>query len=74
MRRTEKLFDRLMSGHSDTSFSFDEICRLLTQLGYKSRTTKGSHIIFQRGESFLNLQRGSGGKPRAIRCARCVEN
>jgi hypothetical protein len=65
MSKLEKLFERLMAGQSDASFSFDEICTLLTQLGYVSRTTKGSHIIFQRGDSFLNLQRASGGKAKS---------
>lgn len=64
MSKLAKLFDRLMSGQTDASFSFEDLCNLLTQLGYVSRTTKGSHIIFQRDDSFLNLQRGSGGKAK----------
>jgi len=37
----------------------------LTKVGYNARNTKGSHIIFQRGSSFLNLQPSSGGKAKA---------
>lgn len=65
MSKLQKLFDRLMSGQSDASFSFDDLCSLLALLGYTSRTTKGSHVIFQRSGSFLNLQRGPGGKAKA---------
>lgn len=38
---------------------------LLTKLGYTMRKTKGSHIIFQRGSNFLNLQPSAGGKAKA---------
>ena len=55
-----------MGGQSDASFSFDELCTLLTQLGYNARSTMGSHIIFQRaGGSFLNLQPGGGGTAKS---------
>jgi hypothetical protein len=56
MSKVEKLFDKLMAGRNDANFSFDDLCSLLTKLGYNARTTKGSHMIFQRGSSFLNLQ------------------
>jgi hypothetical protein len=64
MSKSEKLFDRLMSGQSDANFSFDDLSALLTRLGYSARTTKGSHTIFQRGDSFLNLQSTAGGKAK----------
>jgi len=65
MSRAEKLFDKLMGGRSDANFPFDELCTLLTKLGYNARKTKGSHIIFQRGASFLNLQPTAGGKAKS---------
>jgi hypothetical protein len=64
MSRAEKLFDKLTAGRNDASFSFDDLCTLLTKLGYTARKTKGSHIIFQRGPSFLNLQPSTGGKAK----------
>lgn len=64
MSKTEKLFEKLMDGRSDANFPFDELCTLLTKLGYNARKTKGSHIIFQRGSSFLNLQPAVGGKAK----------
>ena len=65
MSKTEKLFERLMAGQSDANFSFDDLSALLMKLGYAARATRGSHIIYQRGESFLNLQPAAGGKAKA---------
>jgi hypothetical protein len=65
MSKTEKLFAKLMEGRSDPNFSFDDLCTLLAKLGYTARKTKGSHIIFQRGPSFLNLQPATGGKAQS---------
>jgi hypothetical protein len=64
MGRAEKLFEKLIAGRSDANFPFDDLCTLLAKLGYTARKTKGSHIIFQRGPSFLNLQPSSGGKAK----------
>jgi hypothetical protein len=65
MSKAEKLFEKLMAGRSDANFSFDDLSTLLTKLGYNARKTKGSHIIFQRGPSFLNLQPSTGGKAKS---------
>ena len=65
MSRAEKLFDKLTAGRNDANFSFDDLCTLLTKLGYTARKTKGSHIIFHRGSSFLNLQPSTGGKAKS---------
>ena len=65
MNKAEKLFDKLIAGRNEANFPFDELCMLLTKLGYTMRKTKGSHIIFQRGSSFLNLQLSSDGKAKA---------
>ena len=65
MSRAEKLFEKLVSGQNDANFPFDDLCTLLTRLGYTARKTKGSHIIFQRGPSFLSLQPATGGKAKA---------
>jgi hypothetical protein len=65
MTKAEKLFDKLSAGRNDANFPFADLCTLLTKLGYAARKTTGSHIIFQRGPSFLNLQPGTGGKAKA---------
>lgn len=62
MSKARKLFDRLLAGQNDANFAFDDLCSLLTHLGYSSRRTKGSHVLFQRGKSFFNLQPVAGGK------------
>ena len=65
MSKAKKLFDAVLGGRNDANFPFADLCALLTKLGYESRTTKGSHVIFQRGPSFLNLQATLGGKAKA---------
>ncbi len=65
MSKTEKLFAQVMAGRADANFSFSDLSTLLTKLGYTARATKGSHIIFQRADSFLNLQPSPGGKAKA---------
>ena len=50
MSRAEKLFDKLTAGRNDANFSFDDLCTLLTKLGYNARKTKGSHSFFTRVE------------------------
>jgi hypothetical protein len=65
MSRAEKLFDKLIAERNDANFPFDDLCMLLNKVGYNARKTKGSHIIFQRGSSFLNLQPSTGGKAKA---------
>ena len=65
MSKTEKLFEKLIAGRSDANFSFDELCTLLTKLGYIARKRKGNHILFQRGASFIDLQPAAGGKTKA---------
>jgi hypothetical protein len=65
MSKADRLLERLMSGAKDANFRFEDLCKLLVQLGYTSRQAKGSHIIFQRGDSFLNLQSSTGGKAKA---------
>ena len=51
MGKAEKLFEKLMAGRNDANFSFDDLCTLLTKLGYNVRKTKGSHIIFSEGRA-----------------------
>ncbi len=65
MSKVEKLFDKLIARQNDANFSFDDLCALLTKLGYTARKTKGSHIIFQRESSFINLQPAGGRKAKA---------
>jgi hypothetical protein len=54
-----------MRGRHDADFSFNQLCSLLIDVGYTMRKAGGSHVIFQQGESFLNLQAAPGGKAKA---------
>jgi hypothetical protein len=54
-----------MGGRHDADFSFNQLCSLLIELGYTMRKAKGSHVIFEHGASFLNLQSAPGGKAKA---------
>lgn len=54
-----------MGGRYDADFSFNQLCTLLTGLGYTLRKIKGSHVIFQREASLLSLQSAPGGKAKA---------
>jgi len=65
MSGAEKLFAKLVDSRHNSNFRFDDLCTLLSKLGYTVRKTKGSHLLFQRGSSFLNLQPAAGGKAKA---------
>jgi hypothetical protein len=53
-----------MGGRHDADFSFNQLCSLLTGLGYAMRKATGSHVVFHRDASFLNLQSAPGGKAK----------
>lgn len=66
MSKTNKIFEKLMSGRSDANLSFNDLRILLEKIGFVARPTKGSHVIFQQtGGSFLNLQPDKNGKAKA---------
>jgi hypothetical protein len=53
-----------MTGQSDANIGYDEICQLLSKLGYVSKHS-GSHNIFRKpGFDLINLQK-SGGKAKS---------
>ena len=74
MSKADKTFEKVMSGKSDTNVSFDELCSLLNRLGFTARQQGTSHVIFSLGESYLNLQPGSAGKAKNIKCAKCARS
>ncbi|HEV2842718.1 MAG TPA: hypothetical protein VGW39_15455 [Chthoniobacterales bacterium] len=61
-----------MSSRHDADFSFNQLCSLLIEVGYTMRKANGSHVTFQQGASFLNLQSSPGGKakPYQVRLVR----
>jgi hypothetical protein len=54
-----------MAGRHDADFSFNQLCSLLIEVGYTMCKAKGSHVIFHRDASVLNLQSSPGGKAKA---------
>lgn len=65
MTQLEKLLLQILRGTSDNNIGFDDLCRLLTQLGFAVRI-KGSHHMFSKEgvAELINLQRdGAKAKP-----------
>jgi len=71
---TKKTLQQVLSGTSDATIRFDDLCSLLENVGFAKRT-KGSHNIFRKAgvEERINLQRdGNNAKPYQVKQARAV--
>lgn len=74
MGKYEKLLIQILRGSSDANISFDDLCRLLSRMGFEERT-RGSHHIFRKQgiEEKINLQReGNKAKAYQVRQVRNV--
>ena len=74
MGKYEKLLEQILLGSSDANIDFDELCRLLVQMGFDMRV-RGSHHIFRKQgvEERINLQRdGSKAKLYQVRQVRAM--
>ena len=74
MSQFEKLLLSVLRGASDANIDFDDLYRLLTQLGFEVRI-KGSHHVFSKADvsELVNLQRdGAKAKPYQVRQVRQV--
>ncbi len=74
MTQREKLLERILRGASDTDILFDEMRRILMNLGFQERI-RGSHHIFTKDgvEEILNIQpKGSKAKPYQVKQVRNV--
>jgi len=72
MSRWQKLIDKILSGSSDSSIAFCDLCNLLERLGFEKRT-RGSHNIFRRNgvSERPNLQKsGAHAKPYQVKQVR----
>jgi len=58
--------ESIVSGTSNANIQFDDLCSLLTHMGFKERT-KGSHRIFSKTgiNEIINLQPGRDGKAKS---------
>ena len=74
MIQHDRLLFQILRGGSDASVPFDDLCRLLTRLGFVERTRSSHHIFRKPGvEERINLQRdGSQAKPYQVRQVRSV--
>jgi predicted RNA binding protein YcfA (HicA-like mRNA interferase family) len=74
MTKQAKLINKILSGTSDASISFQEIYNLLIAFGFEVRI-RGSHHLFRHvkyGE-IINLQRdGSHAKPYQVKQVRNI--
>jgi predicted RNA binding protein YcfA (HicA-like mRNA interferase family) len=74
MSRRRRLLERILGGQSDANIRFDDLLRLLADLGFEERI-RGSHHIFIQPEmdELINLQRdGSQAKPYQVRQVRAL--
>jgi len=70
----DKLFAALLSGTSDTNFSFSDLRHLLTVVEFDERI-KGDHFIFSKDgvSEIINLQPlGSKAKPYQVKQVRNI--
>ncbi len=58
MGKYEKLLRQVVEGGSDANIGFDDLCILLSRMGWSERI-RGSHHVFSKSgmEAQLNLQR-----------------
>ena len=74
MSRWKKTRDQILSGTSDANVPFEDLCGLLSRLGFECRV-KGSHNVFRKQgvQEHPNLQRaGKNAKPYQVRQVRDI--
>ena len=58
MPREDTLLYRILQGRSDANVRFDDLRKLLTDLGFQERVRGGHHVFVRPGvEQLINLQR-----------------
>lgn len=74
MATAKKLLLQLLRGASDANTPFDELCRLLKNLGFAERIRGSHHIFTKEGiQEILNLQPKEGkAKPYQVKQVRRV--
>jgi len=66
MSKKKKLFEKLMAGNADESFSFQDFALVAQHLGYEFVRKSGSHRIFEKeGFPLLIAQPRKDGKAKA---------
>ena len=75
MSKHEKVWQQIMSGHSDYNISFKDLVSLLEHRGFKKRQGGGSHVIFTKPtmRERITLQpEGSKAKGYQVRQVRAI--
>ncbi len=73
MSKAEKLAAKILSGRSDKSFSFDDLCYVIERAGFHLRSGKGSHRIYYKEGivEIVNVQpRNRKAKPYQVKQVR----
>jgi predicted RNA binding protein YcfA (HicA-like mRNA interferase family) len=70
----DKILAKILSGASDANISFEQLCQILTRLGFDERIRGSHHIFTKEGiEEILNLQPKQGkAKPYQVKQVREV--
>jgi len=71
-----KILIAVLSGKQDNNIRFNDLCSVLSQLGFKERT-KGGHFIYKRADipERINLQPiGNMAKSYQVRQIRTIIN
>ena len=78
MAKTDKIKKTVLSGVSDASVRFADLCYLLEALDFRRRRGKGSHVIFTKAGviEIINLQPRKDGKakPYQVKQVRTIIN
>ena len=74
MGKFSKTLDRILRGSSDANIRFEDLCALLSHLGFAERIRGDHHIFTRKGiTEILNLQPRSGkSKPYQIKQVRGI--
>ena len=61
MGKASKLLEKILNGRSDHNIKYNELCNLLTKLGFEVRI-KGSHYIYYKEsiQEIINIQEIGG--------------
>ena len=71
---SDPVLRRGLSGAADAAIRFDDLCRMLENLGFDKRV-RGSHHVFRKTGVFaqINIQRaGAHAKPYQVKQVRAI--
>ena len=72
MSKSDKTLIKILCGTKDASIQFDELRKILHELGFQERIKGSHHIFYKQGiEEIINLQpKGSKAKPYQVKQVR----